>query len=83
MILGAGRETKEDLLDLSAGIILNKKVGDYVKEGETIATIYYNKEDKLENSIKMILDAYFIEENKIDSKKLIYGVVTKDYIKKY
>ena len=33
MILGAGRETKEDLLDLSAGIILNKKVGDYVKEG--------------------------------------------------
>ena len=47
MILGAGRETKEDVLDLAAGIVLEKKVGEYVNEGEVLATMYLNKEDKL------------------------------------
>ena len=37
MILGAGRETKDDELDLAAGIILKKKVGDFVKEGDILA----------------------------------------------
>ena len=40
MILGAGRETKEDELDLSAGIVLEKKVGDYVNEGDILAYMH-------------------------------------------
>ena len=52
MILGAGRETKEDLLDLSAGIVLEKKVGDYVNEGDILAYMHLNKEEKLSKQKK-------------------------------
>jgi len=83
MMLGAGRETKEDVLDLSAGIILNKKVGDYVNEGDIIATMYLNKEDKLKSAKERFINAYTIVDEKVESKKLVYGVVTKDGIKKF
>ncbi|MEX2955318.1 pyrimidine-nucleoside phosphorylase [Staphylococcus pasteuri] len=59
MMLGAGRQTKEDVIDLSVGIVLNKKVGDKVKAGESILTIHSNKEniddifDKLNESIRI------------------------------
>lgn len=45
-ILGAGRETLEDEIDLTAGLVLNKKVGDSVQEGELIATLHTNKSDE-------------------------------------
>ena len=57
MMLGAGRQTKDDKIDLGVGIVLNKKVGDSVKEGDNILTIHSNKEnvneilDKLDESI--------------------------------
>ena len=83
MMLGAGRETKEDILDLSAGIILTKKVGDYVNEGDIIATMYLNKEEKLKSAKERFINAYTIVEEKVEPKKLVYGVVTKDGIKKF
>ena len=43
MQLGAGREKKEDIIDTSAGIVLNKKVGDKVEKGEVLATLYTDK----------------------------------------
>jgi len=48
MKLGAGREKKEDKIDLAVGIMLGGKVGDIIKKGEPIATIYANDESKLE-----------------------------------
>ena len=45
MMLGAGRQTKEDVIDLSVGIVLNKKVGDNVKTGESLMTLHSNTED--------------------------------------
>lgn len=45
MKLGGGRERIEDIIDMSAGIILNKKIGDFVKNNELLATLYTNKED--------------------------------------
>ena len=83
MMLGAGRETKEDILDLSAGIILTKKVGDYVNEGDIIATMYLNKEEKLKSAKERFINAYTIVDEKVEPKKLVYGVVTKDGIKKF
>lgn len=83
MILGAGRETKEDTLDMSAGIVLEKKVGDYVHEGDILAYIYYNKEDKFESARERFINSYEIVEEKVEPRKLIYGVVTKDEIKKF
>ena len=83
MILGAGRETKEDELDLSAGIILKKKVGDFVNEGDTLAEMHFNRENKLEEATRRFKNAYIISEEKPELKKLIYGVVTKDGISKF
>ena len=45
MKLGGGRERIEDTIDMSAGIILNKKIGDFVKNNELLATLYTNKEE--------------------------------------
>lgn len=45
MLLGAGRETKDSELDLAAGLIIHKKIGERVEKGETIVTIHSNKED--------------------------------------
>lgn len=45
MLLGAGRATKEDKIDLAVGIVLNKKVGDKVEKGESLMTIYSDRED--------------------------------------
>ena len=83
MILGAGRETKDDILDLSAGIVLEKKVGDYVNEGDILAYMHLNKEEKFEQAKERFINAYSIAEEKIEPKKLIYGVVTKDEVKKF
>lgn len=83
MILGAGRETKEDILDLSAGIVLTKKVGDYVNEGDILAYMHLNKEEKLQQAKERFIAAYKFVDEKVEPKKLVYGVVTKDEIKKF
>ncbi len=46
--LGAGRKSKEQPIDPAAGLVLNKKVGNYVKKGETIVTCYTNNEASME-----------------------------------
>ena len=52
MTLGGGRETKESSIDLSVGIILKKKNGDFVKEGETIAVVYAMTPEKMERAME-------------------------------
>lgn len=83
MILGAGRETKEDTLDMAVGIVLEKKVGEYVNKGDILAYIHYNKEGKFESARERFINSYEIVEEKVEPRKLIYGVVTKDEIKKF
>ena len=60
-IAGAGREKKEDSIDMSAGIILNKKVGDHVKLGDILAYLHTNKKEKIEEIKELILNAYEIQ----------------------
>ena len=57
LILGGGRETKESEIDLSVGIVLQKKVGDAVKEGDTLAVIHANSSEKLAEAEKRYLAA--------------------------
>ena len=78
MVLGGGRENKDSIIDLSVGIVLNKKVGDYVKEGETIATFHANDTSKLEDAIARFEGAYTISDMVSDRQKLIKYVVTSD-----
>lgn len=58
--LGAGRERKEDSIDLSAGIVLDKKVGDLVNSGDILAYLHTNKEKEIDTSKAEVLDAYII-----------------------
>ena len=75
MLLGAGRATKESEIDLAVGIVLNKKVGDSVSKGDSLATIYSNREDVQEVMDKLI--KYInIESTKKDAPTLIYEVIT-------
>ena len=52
--LGAGRIKKEDKIDMSVGIVLNKKVNDFVEQDETLATIYANDEEKCKTAVEEI-----------------------------
>ncbi|QCX32676.1 pyrimidine-nucleoside phosphorylase [Caloramator sp. E03] len=81
--LGAGRETKEDSIDLSVGIVLSKKVGDYVHKGETIAKIHANDISKAKASEEKINEAFDIVDNKVEKRPLIFGIVTKSEIKRF
>ncbi len=57
MHLGAGRKKKDEAIDHSAGIVLNKKIGDYVKKGEPIAIFHFNKEEGFEEAKALFLKA--------------------------
>ena len=72
MKLGAGRESIEDNIDYGVGIVLNKKIGDYIYIGDTIATIYVRGED---TSLKLLDDIFIIEEHQGEKEPLIYDVV--------
>lgn len=76
--LGAGRETIDSVIDLSAGIVLNKKVNDKVKEGETLVYLHTNDLNKASEVEKSIKDIMEISNEKGKEKKLIYGIVTRD-----
>ena len=60
LVLGGGRNKKEDIIDHSVGLELHKKVGDHVKIGETIATVHYNNETKVAESFRLLSQAYKI-----------------------
>lgn len=75
LILGGGRETKESEIDLSVGIILKKKTGDKVCNGETLAYIYYNQEEKCKGAAERLLNAYHISQERVDKKKVIFGTI--------
>lgn len=75
MVLGAGREKKGDNIDPSVGIDLLKKTGDYAKEGEIIAKIYANDENRAQSSMQRLIAAYTINETKADKTVLIKKVI--------
>lgn len=75
-MLGAGRTKKEDSIDYSAGIYLNKKYGDKVEAGDVLATLYASEEALFEEAEKRFLDAYRIENRPAPQKKLVYARVT-------
>lgn len=75
LMLGGGRETKESQIDLSVGLILHKKVGDYVKKGESLAQIHANDRKKLEAAKERFLKAYSFSDEKVQKGRLIKGMI--------
>lgn len=83
LTLGGGRETKESVIDLTVGMLIDKKLGEYVKKGDVLATLYANDEQKLKAAKERFLNAYTIEDKQGIVPKHIYGIVTDKGIIKY
>jgi len=75
MKLGAGRETKNDIIDPDVGIVLKKKVGDKVEKGEILALLYNNLDD-IEEIKKEVIDAYTIIKEVVVKKPIILEIIT-------
>ncbi len=75
MLLGAGRSKKEDSLDYGAGIVLMKKTGEYVKEGEVLATLYTSDENKIPAACTRFLESLTYAPEELPPATLIYRLV--------
>jgi len=78
VILGGGRERKEDSVDPAVGIVLHKKVGDAVSAGEPMATIHYNAEARAARARQLLEESYQISDSPAPEKRpLIHRVIGK------
>lgn len=75
MILGGGRETKESEIDLSVGIVLKKKVGDYVKKGDILAEIHSNNAEKTKEAMSRLLKTYSFTEAPVEKTDIIKMII--------
>lgn len=74
-LLGAGRSTKESKIDPLAGVVLKKKVGDYVKKGEVIATFHTSTEKSLKNAERYFDKYIVIGDEKPEKQKLVHEMI--------
>jgi pyrimidine-nucleoside phosphorylase len=78
VVLGGGRERKEDSIDPAVGIVLHKKVGDHVGPGEPLATIHYNAQARAERARQLVTQSYEITDAPPRKKRpLIHQVIGK------
>ncbi len=75
LLLGGGRETKESAIDLTVGLILNKKRGDKVQKGDVLATIHANDKGKLAQVKKRLRKAYTISMVEVKKEEIIKDVI--------
>jgi pyrimidine-nucleoside phosphorylase len=75
VVLGAGRETKDSVIDHSAGIVLTKKLGDRVEVGDTLAILHTNNESTIKKAEADFLEAVTIGDSEIAPGKLIYKII--------
>ena len=73
--LGAGRLKKEDSIDYSVGIYLNKKVGDKIEKGDILAYIHANNEEKGKEALRELETAYEITQSKVEKEKYIIDII--------
>ncbi|MCD7826318.1 MAG: thymidine phosphorylase [Clostridiaceae bacterium] len=80
VMLGAGRETKDSLIDSAAGIRFFKKTGQKVRKGDILATLYASKENILAPALSFLKDAYQFGQKQPEPQKNILAKVTKDRV---
>ena len=74
-VLGAGRATKEDIIDPAVGLIMHKRVGDKVEKGEAFCTLYVNDEKNLDDAIATMREAITIGAKPDHVAPMVYAVV--------
>lgn len=77
MRLGAGREYKNQDIDLSAGIVLEKRIGDKIEKDQILGTIYANNAEKIQEVKDLLLNAIQIGDEEIQKTKLILGTIDR------
>ena len=77
VILGGGRERKEDSVDPAVGFVLHKKVGDPVSEGEPLCTVHYNSETRGARARTLLQESYEIGDAPAGRRPLVHRVITK------
>ena len=75
LLLGAGRNTKEDIIDFTAGVKLVKKTGDRVEKGDVIAVLYSSRTNSFEQAAAKLLSATKIGENAPNDQPLILDII--------
>jgi len=76
LVLGGGREKKEDIVDPAVGIVVHKKVGDSVHAGEPLATIHYNSDARLKEARRLLEESYAIApEPPVAAQPLIHRII--------
>lgn len=76
MLLGGGRAKKSDSIDYGVGIVLEKKVSDFVNEGDTLLTLHINKDEKLDEVIEILDDAFWYSDSKIIVEPIIADIIS-------
>lgn len=76
MLLGAGRATKESRIDLAVGLVLRKKVGEFVKKGDSLVTLFANNENTNE-VVEKIYASIKLSKIAVQPQTLIYDVITE------
>lgn len=79
MLSGAGRETKDMQIDLGAGLVLHKKIGDYCETGTAIATVYADDDRKLNNAVRHLSGCYTYSAAPVEVPELIISVIEDDF----
>ena len=82
-LLGAGRKTKEDSIDYSAGIKLIKKTGDYVNPSDVLCIMYADNEDLFAEAAKKFLSGLEFSDEKVNVGPLVLAKVSKEGVKRY
>ena len=76
LLLGGGRETKDSVIDMTVGIVLNKKTGEYVSQGEKLAVIHANDETKLLEAKKRYLKSVHFTDKEIPTGNIIKTIIS-------
>lgn len=76
LVLGGGRETKEDNIDPAVGIILHKKISDRVAINEPLCTLHYNRSERLDEARSLVLSSYTFNQNPaMEQRRLVFQVI--------
>ena len=76
--LGAGRRTKEDIIDPAVGLVMPKRIGDFVCRGETVATLFVNDPKNAKTAADLVLGAITLSDGPVKTAQLLFAQVTKD-----
>lgn len=76
-LLGAGRERKEDAIDHGAGIVLSAKCGDFVKKGDTLATLYTSDPKRVAEAEQKFLESLMFSEKPVEKRPMVYEWITR------